>query len=57
MSKTTKPVLGGLLAAVAALLSSAAVAQTTPWYPLPFDGKTVAGEEGRGYREPPLLAA
>lgn len=47
MSKFRKPAFAGLLSAAAALLATGAVAQTAPWYPLPFDGRTVDGQEGR----------
>ena len=55
MIKSRKPVFAGLLAA-ATLLATGATAQTAQWYPLPFDGKTVDGQEGR-FEYTPLSAS
>lgn len=46
MFQTKSTFYAGIIAASIFTLSGAA-AQEANWYPLPFDGKTVAGEEGR----------
>lgn len=55
MFRTTTKAFASVIAASVFALSGAA-AQEAQWYPLPFDGKTVAGEEGR-FEYTPLSAS